>query len=782
MLKRTSALDFFLALTLGGLFLVSFRNQEFFHYLAEMFRISVAIAIFMLIWNVRGSLDNPYLMAIGVAYVFVTGLDVLHLIAEGGMDIFGGAEANLSAQFRIAARYLEVAALLAASFFIGRKVRLRLVFLACGAVSAFIIASIFPFSVFPTAIGKDLAPSLFLKIAELIVLIAFAAAVLVLVRKRSYFDRAVARLLILAVSCAFLSELCLSFFISAEPALYLLGHVFKIISFYFIYKAIVETGLAKPLSVLFRNLKASEDALRRERDFIAGVLSSKDVIVAVLDRLGQIIRFNRAAERTTGYSFEEVRGQPPWRTIFPDRAEELTAVLKEIVVTGAPMRREISFLTKRGDRAWLLLSTDPLKDEDGKVEHLVISGLDITERKRAEEALQLAHDGLEARVKQRTRDLAEANERLRMEIEERLRIEDALLASEEKYRMVADNTYDWEWWRDSKGLFIYSSPSCGRITHHRADEFLADPGLLLRIIHPDDCALFRDHDGEVEQSEKTGEIEFRIIRPDGSVRWLAHACQPVLDKEGRLRGRRGSNRDITPRKEMEEALRESERQLRRLSSQILSAQETERQRIARELHDELGGALAVLKLRTSFLEKNLPQGQEDLKNAGRQSLDDIDRIIDNLARLSRDLSPSILEDLGLNPALRWLIAHFIKNYKVDVDAEILDLGHLFRGDSQIMIYRIIQEALANIGKHAQADKACVRVEEEGETMTFVIEDNGRGFDPGAVDVKNPSEKGLGLATMRERARILGGSLEISGRKGRGTRLVLRIPVERDKSR
>ena len=902
--KRIQPLDLMLALAIGGLYLTNIYSRFLFHSLAEIFRIAVAVAVFMLVWNVRQSLDNTYLKFIGVAYVFVCSLDILHTIASQETGVFGEAGANLAAQLWIGARCLEGASLLLAPFSLGRKLKMRFVLAAYAAATSLLLAIIFYRPLFPAALAEGTGLTPFAKLSGLLVVFMFVASMALLIKKRDQFDLAVRRLLVTSIAFTVLSELCLSFYAPVQEFRFFLGHVFKIIAFYCIYKAIIETGLARPLGALFRNLKASEDALRKERDFIAGVLSTGDVMVAVLDREGRIVRANKAAERLTGYSFEELRGKQPWNLIVPDEAEEMIAVLQEINSTGVPSRREYSFRAKDGRRFQVLWSSSALTDEAGRVEYLVVSGIDITERKRAEEslresqalfqklaqvspvgifrtdadgqciyvnerwqtiaglsmenalgrgwtsaihpedrdrvasewyasaerrtpfqleyrfnrpdgvttwlmgqataetdsqgrvvgyvgtitditerkraeeALSRAYDDLEARVQERTRELAKANELLMMEINERRRMEEALRHSETKYRTVADNTYDWEWWRDSEGRFIYASPSCRRITHHKADEFIADPDLLLRIIHPDDRPSFISHHADVEEKAVSGELEFRIVRPDGSVRWLAHACQPVLDENGRPLGRRGSNRDITERKRAEESLRESEQQLRHLSSQILTAQETERRRISRELHDELGGALAVLKLRTSSVEKNLRRGQENLREECRLNLQHIDQIIENVARISRDLSPSILEDIGLTPALRWLIDNFVKNYKIKVSSDLVGVDHLFPRDLQIMIYRVVQEALTNIGKHARAKKVSIKARKGEDRVSFVVEDDGRGFDTEYARTRAHSDRGLGLATMDERARMLGGSLDIWSESGKGTRIALIIPLSK----
>ena len=228
-------------------------------------------------------------------------------------------------------------------------------------------------------------------------------------------------------------------------------------------------------------------------------------------------------------------------------------------------------------------------------------------------------------------------------------------------------------------------------------------------------------------------------------------------------------RDITDRKRAETALRQSEKQL-------LTAQETERKRISRELHDELGQALMVMKLRFNFVEKNLLKHQSELKQECEYGLQYIDEVIENVRRLSRDLSPSILEDFGLSAALRWLINNFAKSHTIKVTLDIIDIDSLLPQDSHVIVYRIIQEALTNIGKHSQAKSVSIAINKEGSTVSFSMEDDGVGFDARQAITGDPAEKGLGLETMKGRARMLGGVLDIWSQEGKGTRITLSIPI------
>jgi len=390
-------------------------------------------------------------------------------------------------------------------------------------------------------------------------------------------------------------------------------------------------------------------------------------------------------------------------------------------------------------------------------------------------------DTVERRVQERTAELLKTNEALIYEIAKRKNVEDSLRKSETSYRILADNTHDWEFWVSPEGRFIYMSPSCKRIAGYDVEEFMADPDLIYRITHPDDKMQHKNHRHETMQKMEPGMLEFRIIRPDGTFRWIDHVCQPVFDKEGNFLGTRGSNRDITDRKLTEEALRESERQLHCLSSQLIVAQEIERKRISRELHDELGQALTLMKMRLRFINENLRNDQIILKEECKNSLEYINQVIENVRRLSQDLSPLVLEDLGLTAGLKWLINNFAKNNSIRIAHDIENIDRLLSQDSRIIIYRILQETLTNIVKHSKAEKVSVVISKHDDEISFLVEDNGIGFNLNNTVIKKDTLMGLGLKTIEERVRILGGSLYLQSQEGKGTRITFSMPIKKESS-
>jgi PAS domain S-box-containing protein len=171
---------------------------------------------------------------------------------------------------------------------------------------------------------------------------------------------------------------------------------------------------------------------------------------------------------------------------------------------------------------------------------------------------------MEELIRERTEALEEFNRLLLQEISDRTKAEEALRQSETKYRIVADNAYNWEFWIEPEGSFVYISPSCKFITGWAAEDFIKDPELFMRIVHPDDLPCLQAHLQKVQEGLCSNSITFRIFRSDGRERWVSHVSQPVFDNDGIFLGTRGNNSDITERKQAEEALRANEERYRNL--------------------------------------------------------------------------------------------------------------------------------------------------------------------------------------------------------------------------
>jgi len=292
-------------------------------------------------------------------------------------------------------------------------------------------------------------------------------------------------------------------------------------------------------------------------------------------------------------------------------------------------------------------------------------------------------------------------------------------------------------------------------------------------------ARFRGaHRGHIEGFGRTGVTSRRMgdittlwaLRPGSGEEFPIEASISQAAQEGR-RFYTVILRDITLRKRAEDALKESQRELRELSARVLEAREEEKAHIARELHDELGQLLTALKMDLGWVRERLPAGVEMASRVNEMGVL-LDRTVSATRRISADLRPLMLDDLGLADAAAWLVDDFAKRSgvtcKVDIAEELPDLSKAVA----TAVYRAVQESLTNIARHAGARSAWVVLAVEDDALYVEVEDDGRGIAPEDL----AKARSVGLKGMRERIAFLGGTLEIARAPRGGTRLRLRVPL------
>lgn len=379
-------------------------------------------------------------------------------------------------------------------------------------------------------------------------------------------------------------------------------------------------------------------------------------------------------------------------------------------------------------------------------------------------------------LKQRLARLGAAVERALEEAElrrQRQQAQELLRESEERFRTLFQTAGSFICVASPEGRILEFNPEAERVSGRQRQEVLGRG--FLEFIPEEYKEAVKSDFQKVLAGQVTRGLELPLRPRDGSDRQFLWNVNRLLGKDGEVMGVIAVGQDITARKQAEEDLRESEHKLRLLTSQILTAQEDERKRLSRELHDELGQSLTVLKLSLRAAGRHLlepPEVKEDLGNITLY----LDETIEKVRRLSRALCPAILEDLGLAPALKYLVNEFSNHYEINHDFDLVDLDHLFPKEAQIIIYRIFQESLTNIAKHAQASKVHLAIRQAQGAILLEMEDDGQGFEATRILSRSSREKGLGLAALNERAKMLGGSLQINSQKGRGTRITCVIPV------
>jgi len=256
---------------------------------------------------------------------------------------------------------------------------------------------------------------------------------------------------------------------------------------------------------------------------------------------------------------------------------------------------------------------------------------------------------------------------------------------------------------------------------------------------------------------------------NGRKRWFQARIYPVKDDLGGIRNVIMTYEDITDRQWATE-------DLQRLSAELMNAHESERKRMSQELHDELGQALTAMRINLTGLEKDLfPDFPASRKKLIETSLL-VDETLEHVRELSHALRPTMLDELGLVPTLRWYVTRYAERLGIQVEFEAVDLDERLATEIETALYRIVQEALTNIAKHAQARHVQLRLSYQESKVTASIEDDGVGFDVQKKTTVDATGAGVGLFGMRERIAVLGGSFTIQSRREQGSRLFVELPI------
>jgi PAS domain S-box-containing protein len=376
-------------LVLIGLYLSSLYNYLLFHTLAEIFSIVVAYCIFVFAWNSRRLIDNTYLLFLGCAFLFIGVMDLVHTLAYTGMDIFRGYDTNLPTQLWIAARYMQSLSFLTAPLLIGKKPNITWLLSGYTVVVVLLLGMIFG-GVFPGCFLEGVGLTPFKKFSEYVISLILVGAFALLWRNRHAFDPGVVRLLMASIIVTIASELAFTFYRHAYAFSNLIGHYLKIVSFYLIYKAIIETGLKKPFRVLFRDLKQREEAVRESEEKFRSLAENTRDYIMRYDKECRHLYMNPAALRASGFTEEDIIDKTHREAGFDEELcqlseEKITRVFK----TGKSSQSVFEWESANG-KVYLDWRLYPEFDRNGSVKTVVGISRDITELKQAEEQIKAA--------------------------------------------------------------------------------------------------------------------------------------------------------------------------------------------------------------------------------------------------------------------------------------------------------------------------------------------------------------------------------------------------------
>ena len=784
------------ATSLLGLYMISRVSYPIFHTLAELFSIIIGFGLFMLIWNSRRFIDNNYLVFISIAYLFIAGLDLIHTLAYKGMDVFVGYGANLPTQLWIAARYAESLALLAAPFYIRRRLRTNVVLTGFTAFFLLLLAAIFS-GLFPDCYldGSGLTP---FKIgSEYVISAILLCSLILLIRKREEFDREVLVLITLSIVATIGSELAFTFYVGVYDLSNLVGHYLKIISFYLIYKAVIETGLTKPYNVMFRSLKQNEEALEKARDRAQHYLDLVGGFMVALNADQRVAMINRRGCEILGYEASEIIGKKWFGTFVPERLrDDVRGVFSRLMAGEVQENRvfENPVVTRGGEERIILWQNSVLR-EQGRITGTLSSGEDITDRKRAEEELRAHRDHLEALVDERTAELQRINEQLQREIAIRTETEEALRTSSREIYDLYNHAPCGYHSLDRDGVFVQINDTELHWLGYAREEVIGK----LRyadLLTPRSRDLFRDNFPRLKTRGWTRDIEFEMVRKDGSLLPVLLSATTVTDDNGEFIMSRSTSYDITERRKAEEDIRRLNEQLERRvveRTADLEAANKELEDFTYTVSHDLRAPLRAIDGFSRMLLRdqggNLTEESQRKLNVIRNNVVRMGQLIDDLLAFSRlgrtamSLAPVDMEGL-------------VKETWNDLCA--LDDGHQKElrigplpeafGD-RTLVRQVLSNLLSNAVKYSRSKgRTVIEIggEDNGGETRYYVRDNGVGFDMcyydklfGVFQRLHSDEEfegtGVGLAIVKRIVHRHGGTVWAEGKVNEGAAFYFTLP-------
>ncbi len=383
------------------------------------------------------------------------------------------------------------------------------------------------------------------------------------------------------------------------------------------------------------------------------------------------------------------------------------------------------------------------------------------------------------RLGARTYALEKANEEMRLEIAERGRIEKALMESESRFRTIIREAALGIALIDKQGRVIEGNPALLAMLGYAPEELRGME--FTRINHPEHAeSSWKNFQKLLTGEQDVSRVETRYIRKDGWSGWGRQSISLVREAGGKPQFAIALFEDITERRESEEKISTYQQQLQSLASELSLTEERERRRLATVLHDHIAQLLVVAKGKFEKVQESA------LFRSVAKPMEEIRKLIEESIRYTRslvfELSPPILYDLGLEPAMEWLAEHMEQQYGLVVTVEDDAQPKPLDNEGRVLLFRAVRELLFNVLKHAQASCTTVSMRRIGEQLQIIVEDNGVGFAPDRLTAASGKIEGFGLFSIRERLNYFGGRMEIESAPGEVTRVILTLPLKPDKQK
>lgn len=522
-----------------------------------------------------------------------------------------------------------------------------------------------------------------------------------------------------------------------------------------------------------------------ERKLAASIQAERQRLLDVMEALPAMVSLRRPDHRISfaNRGFREKFGDPGGRRCYETRFNrnepcgDCQTYLP--LETGKPHHREVLF----PDNTLMEAYDFPFTDLDGS--SLILEmGIDITARRQAEVELKRYRDHLEEMIAERTLQVEAANARLESEIHELEKAKQELSESRAKLEAALLSMTDSVIITDTEGRFVEFNDAFVTLYRfkHRGEcvrnfsEFWSLFEVLTMTgesLSTDMYPMWRALRGETDTN-----AEYRYVRKDTGESWIVSlSFSPVRGEDGSITGAVITARDVTDRKRAEEALRQSEKiamqreQFQALAERLRRAREEERTRVSRDLHDQIGQILTAIKFDLTWMSRHLPEGErEGLRGRLQGTIGLINDGVRSVRKICSGLRPGVLDDLGLAAAIEWQANEFAARTGIECVLSVPAMGPTLDGEQATEFFRIFQECLTNVMRHAEAKSVRVSLRESGDDLTLVVADDGKGFSESELS------ESLGVLGMKERAQVCGGSLEIASSPGNGAVITVRVPL------
>lgn len=452
----------------------------------------------------------------------------------------------------------------------------------------------------------------------------------------------------------------------------------------------------------------------------------------------RFLQVNQALCELIGYADRDLLLHSWLDISYPDDTEAMTQIIGKLLAGDSrSVQLEQRLLHRQGHLIWVKQTASLVRDQSNKPRYIVLQLQNISEHKQGEAALQQGQNLL---------------------------------------RGILAGASDAIYVKDLQGHYLIINAAGAQVLGRSITEIIGKDDTA--FFPPENARFLAAWDKQIIETGETSTSEIALTI-GGTPHIFRITQSPYRDHRGQIIGIIGVSHDMTERQRAAEHLENSRSQLRALSARLQLVREEERTRIAREVHDELGQMLTGLKIDIVSLTKRLsdPQSREQwekLIERGQGITQLINECVQTVRKISTELRPALLDAVGLTAAIEWQVEEFQKRTGIKCQLRIPPTLRVLDQERAIAVFRIFQEILTNITRHSQATEVDVVLEERGPDMVLRARDNGRGIR--ASELSNP--KSLGLLGMRERALLLGGEVNISGRQGSGTTVLVRIPLDK----